>query len=139
MHSQGHINRTTHMAVIQGAPCAAQMITGWAFTLANQAAQAPGVVVAQARDLTRMEGLVLQSLEFRVNTPTCYTFLSLLNQHLGPSPAHVALSVYLLVRSGPPGSPLVYNRLHLHGPYKAAPGVSSYGLQAGFAKQISKK
>ena len=71
-----------------------------------------------------MEGLVLQSLEFRVNTPTCYTFLSLLNQHLGPSPAHVALSVYLLVRSGTPESPLVHSCVHLHRPQEAAPGVS---------------
>ena len=52
---------------------------------------------AQSRDLLRMEGLVLQSLEFRVNTPTCYTFLSLLIQHLGMVPATAALSIYLLV------------------------------------------
>ena len=52
-----------------------------------------------------MEGLVLQSLEFRVNTPTCYTFLSLLNQHLKPPPAHAALSVYLLVRPLPSSTP----------------------------------
>ena len=41
---------------------------------------------------------MLQSLEFRVNTPTCYTFLSLLIQHLGLAPATAALSIYLLVR-----------------------------------------
>ena len=44
-----------------------------------------------------MESLVLQSLGFRVNAPTAYTFLSLLKQHISLAPAVSALAVYLLV------------------------------------------
>ncbi len=55
------------------------------------------VWVVQPEDLLRMEGLLLQSLDFRINAPTAYTFLSLLKQHIGVSPRVAALAVYLLV------------------------------------------
>lgn len=55
------------------------------------------VWVAQPEDLLRMEGVLLQSLDFRINAPTAYTFLSLLKQHIGLSPRVAALAVYLLV------------------------------------------
>lgn len=51
----------------------------------------------QTEDLLRMEGVVLQSLDFRINTPTAYTFLCLLKQHIGLPPRVAALAVYLLV------------------------------------------
>ena len=51
----------------------------------------------QMKDLVRMEGLVLQSLEFRVNAPTCFTFFSILGRHLQPTPKMVALASYILV------------------------------------------
>ncbi len=44
-----------------------------------------------------MEGLVLQSLDFRVNAPTCFTFYSVLLRHLQPSPKTAALASYILV------------------------------------------
>ncbi|BDA41961.1 probable cyclin-A2 at C-terminar half [Coccomyxa sp. Obi] len=47
-------------------------------------------------DLLRMEGVLLQSLDFRINAPTAYTFLSLLKPHIGLSPRVAALAVYLL-------------------------------------------
>ena len=48
-------------------------------------------------DLLRMEGVVLQTMDFRINAPTGYTFLCLLKQHIGLSPRVAALAVYLLV------------------------------------------
>ncbi len=51
----------------------------------------------QMKDLVRMEGLVLQSLDFRVNAPTCFTFYSVLLRHLQPSPKTAALASYILV------------------------------------------
>ena len=51
----------------------------------------------QMKDLVRMEGLVLQSLDFRVNAPTCFTFFSVLGRHLQPTPKMVALASYILV------------------------------------------
>ena len=55
-----------------------------------------------------MEGLVLQSLDFRVNAPTCFTFYSVLLRHLQPSDKTAALASYILVPSSrqaaqPPG------------------------------------
>ncbi len=38
--------------------------------------------VAQQGDLLKMEGLVLQSLGFHINTPTAHTFLSLIKMGL---------------------------------------------------------
>lgn len=44
-----------------------------------------------------MEGVVLQTMDFRINAPTAYTFLCLLKQHVGLTPRVAALAVYLLV------------------------------------------
>jgi len=44
-----------------------------------------------------MEGLVLQSLDFRVNAPTCFTFYSILLRHLQPSTKTAAMASYILV------------------------------------------
>ena len=52
-----------------------------------------------------MEGLVLQSLDFRVNAPTCFTFYSVLLRHLQPSDKTAALASYILVYT-----PLIINR-----------------------------
>ena len=49
------------------------------------------------KDLVRMEGLVLQSLDFRVNAPTCFTFYSVLLRHMQPSAKTAALASYILV------------------------------------------
>ena len=46
-----------------------------------------------------MEGLVLQSLDFRVNVPTCFTFYSVLLRHLQPSAKTAALASYILVHT----------------------------------------
>ena len=46
-----------------------------------------------------MEGLVLQSLDFRVNVPTCFTFYSVLLRHLQPAAKTAALASYILVSS----------------------------------------
>ena len=54
---------------------------------------------AQMKDLIRMEGLVLQSLDFRVNAPTCFTFYSVLLRHLQPAAKTAALASYILVSS----------------------------------------
>ncbi|KAK9909017.1 hypothetical protein WJX75_006080 [Coccomyxa subellipsoidea] len=50
----------------------------------------------RVEDLLRMEGVVLQTMDFRINAPTGYTFLCLLKQHIGLSPRVAALAVYLL-------------------------------------------
>ena len=67
--------------------------------------------VAQPEDLLRMEGVLLQSLDFRINAPTAYTFLSLLKQHVGLSPRVAALAVYLLVCAA---IPLARDQLPTH-------------------------
>lgn len=51
----------------------------------------------QMKDLIRMEGLVLQSLGFRVNAPTCFTFHNILLRHLQPCAKTAALASYILV------------------------------------------
>lgn len=55
----------------------------------------------QMKDLVRMEGLVLQSLDFRVNAPTCFSFFSVLGRHLQPTPKMAALASYILVHPNP--------------------------------------
>jgi hypothetical protein len=57
--------------------------------------------ILQVTDLIRMESLVLQSLGFRINTPTAYTFLSLLKQFISLPPTVTALAVYILVCHSP--------------------------------------
>lgn len=46
-------------------------------------------------DLLRMEGIVLDCLAFRINTPTAHTFLSMYKQALGLQPRTCALASYL--------------------------------------------
>ena len=50
-----------------------------------------------AGDLLKMESLVLQSLEFRINAPTSCTFLSMFQQGINLSPKAHAMAAYFTV------------------------------------------
>lgn len=68
-----------------------------AAAVSSRAAPRPPPLPLQPGDLLRMEGIVLDCLAFRINTPTAHTFLSMYKQALGLQPRTCALASYLAV------------------------------------------
>ena len=62
---------------------------------------------AQQGDLLKMEGLVLQSLGFHINTPTAHTFLSLIKMGLRLGARAGATASFITARGALTSKPLI--------------------------------